>query len=84
MAFRSCQSVLHKISVCSFSATATVKAVEAEAKGCPAADNTRPAAPGGGGSGRDAAAGPAEFREHDQQDGAEHGLTGAKPRGERG
>lgn len=58
---------------------AIVKAPEAEKKGCPATDHQRPAAPGRGGFGRDSAAGPAEFREHNQQNGAEYGFTGAKP-----
>lgn len=61
---------------------ATVEAPEAEEEGRAAADHPGPAAPGRGGVGRDSATGPAEFREHAQQNGAEHGLTGAESGGE--
>lgn len=61
---------------------ATFETTEAEEKGCPAADHQRPPAPDRGGSGGDSSAGPAEFREHTQQNGTEYGFTGAKPRGE--
>jgi len=61
---------------------ATVETTEAEEKGCPAADHQRPTTPGRGGTGRDSAAGSAEFREYSQQNGTEYGFPGAKPRGE--
>lgn len=63
--------------------SATVEEAKTEEEGCPAAHHQRPAAPGRGGRRRVSAAGPAVFGKHTQQNGAEYGFTGTKPRGEK-
>ena len=76
--------VIAVVTPCVWPSTAAAEAPEAAAEGRAAADHQGAAAPGGGGSGRLPAAGPAEPGEHTQQDGAEHGLPGAEPGGEGG